>query len=223
MKLSLLIATISELTDIDAGRVKNIARYLRENEILPSAGRGLSAAEMNPGHALDLLLACYFAPTASKAPETVRNFFSRIDDTRDHYHTHMDAGCDPCIIDRAIGDLAEYFPPDCFKHGFRQAFEGVIQREIKHNSINNFIKATDKTNSVSKNHFSLSLYWPFAKGVFFIRDTCSEDSDREVNFGGIYDGPWSQYDQYPSQRVALRSAFLINLAGRFRENDASSV
>jgi hypothetical protein len=69
--LSQLVATIAATEGIDAERVTAIARAIREQDLIKTSGRGISAAQMSEPDGANLLIAVNTADTARTAPAAV--------------------------------------------------------------------------------------------------------------------------------------------------------
>lgn len=78
MFLQSLNEVVVDALGFDPGRIRSIARKLREAEILPQGGRGLSAAHVEPEHAFDLVLGYILSDTLELARVRVREFYSSL-------------------------------------------------------------------------------------------------------------------------------------------------
>jgi len=72
--LERLVTTIAEVEGLGAERVRAIARAMREDRLIATRGRGLSAAAMSDRDAANLLIAVNVADTARMAPAMVRRY-----------------------------------------------------------------------------------------------------------------------------------------------------
>jgi hypothetical protein len=72
--LSDLARTIAEVEGIDEATVSLIARYVREDGLIATQGRGLSAAQMTLADATNLLIGVNATSVAASAPQAVRAY-----------------------------------------------------------------------------------------------------------------------------------------------------
>lgn len=92
-KLSDLVRTVADLTDVPLSSVTVVARVLREAELIKSGGRGRGGANMGSTDAAHLLLGVITLGDTTKAAEvvgglqqaTARGASVRLDDTREYF------------------------------------------------------------------------------------------------------------------------------------------
>lgn len=214
MKVSDLVNVVAKAAGFDEPRVKLYARYLRENGILPTGGRGLSAASVKPEHALDLLLALSVSETAADAARKLKNYYVLIDERGPMATRRQDVEAARNSIKQRLSPMPESFSPDWFIDDFRSAFGNMIRAEADQNALSNF---TGKLSKYSPNHIFVKIQWPFPLAKFVIRAPEFGSADAIIIYGGTVSGEPAEYEEGPrEQSVTFLTSVLLDIGKAFR-------
>lgn len=218
MKLSRLIGTVADAGGYPLGEVQNVARHLREAKLLPSGGRGLAAADVEPEHALDLLIGLTIAETAADAPRKVAGFYRLVDEVSPNATgTFSEASAEKVLesVERSLGRATKWFAPSLLSTTMRTAFGNLIRAEVAENSISNFVQQS-LPNRFRREIF-LVVSWPLPQAIVKFRAPEFDDEDRTVLFGGSMKGRPADYLDLPREhRVAFQTRVIKSIADAFR-------
>lgn len=203
MIVSELVHAVARSAGYDAARVANVARYLREGGVLPTGGRGLSAATVEPEHAFDLILGMTVAETAAGAADAVQNFQKILDDN--HRWPREE------VIKR-IDEFAGVIDPVIFCGTARNTFGALIRTEMDR-------KTVSKLRNHNEEHVELyiEIKWPLPVIEFVFGSRVNNATPPYLFYGGTA-GPNDPYKHVPREHsVALYPVILVELAKAFRD------